>query len=142
MAQLPNFTYYWYDHKDIGELFTACLIEKSAECIVPTCWPSPVETLLDRHKQISRVRVRFFIQEEIRSRAFHTSISPVNGSISFYSLSLSLSLSLSFFSFRGSRSIEVCRILTHENGPKGCASHDRCSIRSETTETARQIIYS
>jgi len=64
---------------------------------------------------------------------------------SFLSLSLSLSLSPSswaFFIFAAIARSQACRILTHENGPKGCASHDRCSIRSESTETARQIIYS
>ena len=63
---------------------------------------------------------------------------------SFLSLSLSLSLPLllGFFIFAAIARSQACRILTHENGPKGCASHDRCSIRSESTETARQIIYS
>jgi len=55
---------------------------------------------------------------------------------------LSLSLSLPFFISAAIARSQACRILTHENGPKGCASHDRCSIRSESTETARQIIYS
>ena len=141
LSRLRNFTYHWYDTKKMSaNCLRLCPIKKKKK--VQSASALPVDPGSAATSEFRESACAFSIQEEIRSRAFHTSISPVNGSISFYSPSLSLSLSLFFFSFRGSRSIEVCRILTHENGPKGCASHDRCSIRSETTETARQIIYS
>lgn len=99
-----------------------------AGCIGPTCWPGRRNFARPPQANPTTLSVFFFPNRN-------------PGHALFIQVFRQLT-AVFFFSFRGSRSIEVCRILTHENGPKGCASHDRCSIRSETTETARQIIYS
>ena len=98
LSRLRNFTYHWYDTKKMSaNCLRLCPIKKKKK--VQSASALPVDPGSAATSEFRESACAFSIQEEIRSRAFHTSISPVNGSISFYSPSLSLSLSLFFFHF-------------------------------------------
>lgn len=58
------------------------LVEKQGALALPV--DPHFATLLGRHKQILQLCVFFSPEQKSRSRAFHTSISPVNSSIFFF----------------------------------------------------------